>query len=337
MDDLVDGVHLKATFGWRTHLLLLEVNQQPNDNGSSELQATIENQRLAEKDRFFREFSVWPPFANFDTEGWLSNFKNEERWVAERLLTNFCYFNDSMTDGLLKSALQRYFATVVSHKDSATQALKQIVDETAFVMCEGETPHPTDSGHIFLRKLRDQIGISESQTFRPLEALENSASFKHFVFVDDFTGSGNQFVETWNSDHCVGGQITSFSARSGKDGKSYAYCCCIATSTAQKHILDETGSDFLFPAHLLSEESNSVLPTSRVWEGLNSNDAIAIIKDASIRAGYGSEDCGQNDWRGFNCLGLTLAFNHGIPDASLPIFYSHRNGWIPLMARADHV
>jgi hypothetical protein len=60
---------------------------------------------------------------------------------------------------------------------------------------------------------------------------------------------------------------------------------------------------------------------------------VATLKRISERAGYIQENGGPDDWRGFHGLGLTVAFEHGIPDASLPIFFSERNGWKPLMRR----
>ncbi|WP_120631819.1 hypothetical protein [Ruegeria sp. EL01] len=64
------------------------------------MQIDFESSRLSEKERYFREFSVWPVHSDFNTEEWLSNFLDDERSVAERLLTNFVYFNERMTDAL---------------------------------------------------------------------------------------------------------------------------------------------------------------------------------------------------------------------------------------------
>lgn len=300
------------------------------------MQLDSENSRLAEKERYFREFAVWPVFSELDSERWLANFQADERRVAERLLTNFCYFNEQMTDALLKSAIQRYFGTLADQENPPVRKIDDYVGETAFVICEGEQPHPTDSGHLFARKLRDRLGVPESQIFSPSAAIDSASRFSRFVFVDDFTGSGNQFLDTWKAQHRVGTQDTSFKELSNQTSLSFAYCCCIAASKANTEISKFAQNVALHPAHQLSEDSNAVSPTSRIWEGLDAPAAIQKVKQASTRAGYGAEDCGQDDWRGFHCLGLTLAFNHGIPDASLPIFFSQRNGWNPLITRPDH-
>jgi hypothetical protein len=40
-----------------------------------------------------------------------------------------------------------------------------------------------------------------------------------------------------------------------------------------------------------------------------------------------------NDWQGFHKLGLALAFQHCVPDATLPLFYWEHNEWHPLIRR----
>ena len=65
--------------------------------------------RLKEKELFFREFSIWPDFSQFNTEAWLGNFCTNEIPVAERLLTNFTFFNEKMTNALICAAIQNYF------------------------------------------------------------------------------------------------------------------------------------------------------------------------------------------------------------------------------------
>ena len=296
----------------------------------------FENSRLVEKERYFREFTVWPLISEFDSENWLSNFPLEERKVAERLLINFTYFNEQMTDALLRTAVQSYFSVAIKNETADIRKMDDYIRETAFVICEGESPRPTDSGHLFARKLRDRFNIPEDQIFWPRSALEQRSRFSRFVFIDDFTGSGNQFLKTWRTKHNVSDTQMSYGDFSKQSKLAFAYCCCIATTKARKEIKREAPSVALCPAHLLTEESNAVSLSSRTWEDSDALAAIQVIKAASSRAGYEAENCGQDDWRGYHCLGLTLAFNHGIPDASLPIFFSQRNDWRPLIVRPDH-
>ena len=123
------------------------------------MQADPSSNRLTEKEQYFRDFTVWPVVPDFKTEAWLSNFLPDERPVAERLLINFSYFNERMTDALLRAAIQNYFCQEEQNSKVSIQNVNDYISQTAFVLCEGETPHPTDSGNLFSRKLRDKLLI----------------------------------------------------------------------------------------------------------------------------------------------------------------------------------
>ena len=294
------------------------------------VQNHYEDSRLVEKERYFREFAVWPTYNNFDSDGWLRNFNLDEKWVAEHLLSNFLYFNEMMTNSLLRASINYYFGGNFEFNDSATNGRREVLNETAFVVCEGENPNPTDSGNLFARKIRAILSIPEENIYTPCEALVQRNKYSRFIFIDDFAGSGNQFVETWRRKYTFNGIHLSFDDLSNSNGTNllFAYCCCIATEKANRKILEKAPCVDLSPAHMISDHYCVVNPVSPIWENMDADNAIEIIENASRRAG-----CTTGNWRGFNDLGLSLAFNHGIPDASLPIFHSQHNGWVPLIKR----
>ena len=289
--------------------------------------------RLAEKERSFREFAVWPIYQEFDTEQWLSNFISEERLVAEILLTNFYYFNERMTDALLRAAIQNYFYKEDQCDQFRNKEFKDYITETAFVLCEGEEPHPSDSGNLFARKLRDKLLIPEANIKQPKAALTQRENFSRFIFVDDFSGTGNQFLATWCSKHEFDGRQYSFQDISRLKNQRFAYCCCISTWKARDSISEIAPSVTLSSAHQILNHYSAVSQQSRMWHDTDAQLALTILKKASARAGYTAVNEGTEDWRGYGALGLTLAFNHGIPDASLPIFFSRRGNWKPLIMR----
>ena len=297
------------------------------------MQTDRSSSRLAGRNQYFREFAVWPVYAEFNTDEWISNFLPEEKLVAEKLLTNFSYFNERMTDALLRAAIQNYFCREEQSRQTNGKRLEDYIGETAFVLCEGERPHPADSGNLFARKLRDKIYIPETHIKNSEDALSERTNFTRFIFVDDFSGSGNQFETTWNRKYEINGEQLSFQYISRFDNHRFAYCCCISTWKARHKIGQVAPAVTLSPAHQLLDHNSAVHLNSTIWQDNDPKLARRIIKEASFRAGYTAEDGGENDWRGFDALGLTLAFNHGIPDASLPIFFSSRGNWKPLISR----
>ena len=82
------------------------------------------------------------------------------------------------------------------------------------------------------------------------------------------------------------------------------------------HLQPETEEDF-----------SALSSNSRFWTPDLLQHAPDFLEKVSARAGVG------NGWRGFHDLGLGIAFEHGIPDATLPIYYHESTNWQPLMRR----
>lgn len=302
--------------------------------GSATGEGKMANARIFERERFFREFALWPHEADFDVQGWLGNFLPGEKPYAERLLLSFCYFNDRMVDALLKVSLKAQISNASRLGLVRTNGQQIDISGIAFVICEGEVPHPTDSGNLFARKLRDKFDIPEQQIMTPKQALEQSRAVDYFIFFDDFVGSGNQFLETIDRDH---GSLAhrSFRSLNAARPNRIGYSPCIATRKSKDRFEREIPSVLVTPAHFLDRPHSALRPQSLAWQGVNWRDGVTMIRASSRRAGYFAEDKGQDDWRGFHGLGLSVGFGHGIPDACLPIYFSSRNGWVPLMKRPE--
>lgn len=291
--------------------------------------------RLDEKEQFFRDFAVWPTYEKFDTAGWFKNFNDDELPTAQRLLSSFAFFNKQLTVALFRSSIQNYLAHARVHLSPFDPRDPGLLSGFGFVLCEGEEPHPTDSGHLFARILRDEFDVPEQNILKPNLSVK-SRWLRHIVVFDDFCGSGNQFISTLENIHEDPPWRGSILGEAAARNISLGYCTCIMTQYAAERIRIRNPDVFVSAAHMVGPEANVSLPTSRVWKGLSADEAtrhIQVIKTASARAGYFASDGSQDDWRGFHSLGLNIAFDHGIPDACLPIFFSSRNGWQPLIKR----
>jgi hypothetical protein len=282
---------------------------------------------VSEKERFFRTFQVWPITQRFDPGLWMQNFRTSELVFAKRLIDRFCYFPELMVDALLKASIQRFM--------NATYATFQADHSNCvFINVEGENPNPTDSGYSFLRKVRDNLGVSERRIMSPQSALEAISANKTFVFVDDFVGSGQQMKTTWERVRILtDGSALSFKSLASLGTHNFAYCPCICTEHGLAQLANYAPELKVVPAHIIARRHSATEEDSLVWEGLNANEALDFLKQAAARAGFTAEDGGLNDWRGFHKRGLSVALHASIPDACLPIYYSQRNDWKPLMRR----
>lgn len=283
---------------------------------------------VSEKERFFRSFQVWPLASRFDARLWRENFSKDELVFADRLLRSFTYFSEAMVDALLLASVQRYLNTFYTDKPKS-------ISDFIFVSVEGEEPHPTDSGHVFLRKVRDNLSVAEASIKKPDDAIKMHQTSHHFIFVDDFVGSGNQMVETWTRPRqLIDGSFSSFSDLATSGVYSFGYCPCISSFKGRETLSKLAPSLNFRPAHELTRRHNASESDAYVWEGINASEALDFLKSVSARVGFDREDGGQRDWRGFHMLGLSLGLHDSIPDACLPIYFSAENGWKPLMRRA---
>jgi hypothetical protein len=209
------------------------------------------------------------------------------------------------------------------------------MDTVYVTYVSGESPNPSDSGFSFARRAKKLLGISEDRIVHhpDLLSLILAGVARNVVFVDDFAGTGNQFLTTWRRPYQVpAGPILSFERASPLRGLSFYYCPVLCAELGARRIHTEAPRVGLYPAHVLPASMSVFSPDSRVWPIHLRSTATSFIQRASARAGlpdYGGTKPG--DWRGFAALGLTVALASGTPDATIPLFTTTLNGWKPLV------
>lgn len=157
---------------------------------------------------YFVDVHLWPLKQVLNPEGWLKNFTEAELPYAGALLNAFLYFSELLVDTIYRSA----FDDLVHHLRSASDTAfavdtkwRAFQERVILTYSTGEIPNPTDSGYLFARKARQILGIPEERIVPPEQALELMAQEdRPIVFVDDFVGTGNQFVETWTRENQSG-------------------------------------------------------------------------------------------------------------------------------------
>jgi hypothetical protein len=295
---------------------------------------------LLSKHRYFVNVQLWPLEAKLDVHGWLENFDSLEEPYAITLLNGFTYYSRLLTERLFFASIANLSQIVLPYKRSFLRARsdwRDFISQAYFVRVTGEQPSDTDSGYIFSRMARQEAGIPEERIVTPDAVigqllLDPSISV---VFMDDFVGSGNQFITLWHrADNVPGRRATSFSALAKTLARpSFYYCPLVCTSHGLREIHLKCNSVHVCPTHLMDDRYNALSTDSIIWPSDAREAGQRFVAEASRRAGIRDEGGGVNDWRGFHKLGLTIAFEHGPPDATLPLFYWEENGWRPLVRR----
>ena len=275
----------------------------------------------------FSAIGIWPSKVVLDPERWLDNFLEEELEHALYLLNAFMYFDQTLVDQIFSVAI-RTVGRLMTRVEWANFLSSAIVTPVT-----GEEPNVTDSGHVFARKARS-LGIPEERIVGPEQACQRIQSgFRGaIIFVDDFVGTGSQFIATWCRTYRT--QYESFNNLAAMSRAQFYYCPAFCTQLGLRRINQECPEVRVSPGVLIPDNYGTLANDSIIWPSHLQHTAEDFLRTASVRAGIpdtgGTE---PEDWRGFAALGLTIAFEDSVPDATLPIMYWEANGWRPLMRR----
>jgi len=298
----------------------------------------ISEQDVLAKAEYFVDVRLWPLPNELNPLVWLANFRQDEKEHAVHLLGGFMYLSPDLIDQMFRSAFQSLSSSFYSRSDSFLSfqtKWRLFVESVVVTYVTGETPSPTDSGLTFARKARQVLGIDQARIMQPSDAIRRLMERPGPVlFVDDFVGSGTQFVSTWRRQVDVSPDSgVSFERLATLRGAEFYYCPLICTTYGYDNLKQACPSVHVSPAHVVSERYSALAPDSIIWPSHLRSTAVDFLRRASERAGIPDTDGNVNDWRGFRKLGLALALGDSVPDATLPIFYWEENEWKPLIRR----
>jgi hypothetical protein len=304
------------------------------------MSADVNREFVRGKCDYFVDVHVWPLTTELQPEPWLSNFLDSEMNHALHLLNSFLFFSEPLVSAMFTAAFQTLSSRYRAANDlflTSQARWRDFVDSVRITYVTGEHPNPSDSGFLFARKARKLLDIDEARIQSPEQTASELVASGPWpvVFVDDFVGTGNQFVRTWRRPMNVApGRTVTFEQLSTIRGQTFAYCPLISCQLGYDAIRRECPQVSLNCCHVFPPDYSAVAPDSVLWPPALLPNASSFIQSASARAGI--PDTGGivvKDWKGFGNLGLALAFAHSVPDATLPIFYWEQNGWKPLVRR----
>ena len=328
---------------------LVGLGEQPRSNGVHEniyKMATTRSylNRIKLKTEALARAGIWPSNdpGRVRPNSWLGNFTASEEEIAAALIDVFVYFSDEQVTQLLRRALTRLFQKFGGPDRSIEDRkhrITNLLSRTLFVPVEGESPNPTDSGNYLCRCVRQTLELSDSNIASPAKALSQYiADDRIIVFVDDMVGTGNQMRLTWDRQYAIA-DPRSFRHAFDRTKRNCYYICLVCSSEGRSEITSLSGID-LISAHDLENRDRVPAALARISDhpaasGLQAAIDVLLTKYANqlILDSYMRPD--DHPRLGFGNLGLTLGFQHSIPDATLPIYWASGAGsWTPMTKRA---
>jgi hypothetical protein len=288
------------------------------------------------KSEAMKKAGLWLP-ENVRPRAWLENFEEADQMAAAAILDNLLYLSDRMTNALLR-ATYRNLADEL-WRSALPGGRPGDLDAAIFTRVDGEQPNISDSGNLFSRKVRNQLNVPEERLAEPAVALEAAVTeSRPVVFLDDFMGSSYQLQKTWRNSYREDHPRSFAEAQKCRPFPAY-YIVLVTTSQGLELARYRCAGLHVVPGHVLGEEYSvrrladqpnrpnlSDLP-DRIHRLLAKySDRLAL--DLTMR---------QSDFAlyGFHSFGLTVAFQHGIPDASIPLIWAKGSGsWTRLVSPA---
>ncbi|MEA3138127.1 MAG: hypothetical protein QOK23_296 [Gammaproteobacteria bacterium] len=275
---------------------------------------------------------LWAAEPRIRPRAWISNFDQSDRAIAAKLLDRFTFYNSALTDRLLVASFDSIGDGMPKGPNAPTRAqLLSVVGSAVWTPVQGESPNPTDSGNLLCRRARQLLAVPEDRIVEADRAIAIAAQGHPIVFVDDFVGSGEQFLKTWTRSF----NGDSFAMIHSNNHFTAIYITLVATAKGIGRIYNDAPSVAVCATHILEDRS-----TIYGCSGADlqfAADMPAFLQKYSSRLrpqeNYISSSASFLQY-GFGSLGLMFGFDHSIPDATLPIFWAPGDGsWEPLIER----
>lgn len=289
---------------------------------------------VLEKCEYFQDTQFWPLVVASNVKQWLGNFHDEaEKEIAAQIVDFYIYLSEPMISHMLATVLGKcgsYFRIF----NSAWSDL-DFINQCWYSYIPGEDRSDICSGSEFLRKLQTLFGIPNERLLVYSDFVKRMKEnyCEYFILVDDFIGSGHQVEEAWCK-YPIGSPLKDICK---SQYHKVVYAPLIVNAVGYNKVLSTCDGLHVEYIHKLPAEYSLFHQQCPCWHG-NSElyaQGIDLIDRKSAELGIPKTNgMHTDDMKGYKEQGLAISFQHGMPDACLPIFTKETLDWKPLFKRS---
>jgi hypothetical protein len=240
---------------------------------------------------------------------WLEQFDQKHRDIAARILDCVEFLTHEQMSQAFRSVLNSISGW---HKDKRRRAGKW-----RFVPFSGSAGQSGDS---MLHKFRLANEMSSKQynelfIYRSDLLREGLGADDTVIFVDDFSGTGNQACEAWKTD---------FAELLPERPTTYLVLVAVNT-TARQRIESETGYQLIVNPYIEFNDRDNIF--SPACGHFNSSEKNIILKYC--------QTADKHHPHGYGKCGMVVVFAHNCPNNTIPILHVNNNHWEGLFRRYD--
>ncbi len=292
-------------------------------------------------------------------EKWLSNFSDDkEKLHAMYLLSKFMYFGATSIRMLLRALYRDLYRQplIQTIRKNNNNTLDSNIIEEEFKLVEKNTRYipvgnPSESGAHLLYFFRQENKLSKDQfvyTDEIIDYKEGKPFVKlpettHYVFIDDFCGSGSQVLRDGNIKRCVtllkelqpNAIISYFMLFATLKGKKVLIDSDLFTNVEAVIELDNTYKCFDEESRIFCK--NTVCDQAYAKE-ISYKYGKKMLQDILEKENFPEtkiEEKSDLCAHGWNDCQLLLGFFHNTPNNTLPIIWYDEDGcsWHPIFKR----
>ena len=281
------------------------------------LHGQVYSDSLFDRCRGLVSYGVWAGIAPARLDAWIANFKTpEERYFAAKVLDSLIYRSDIQTIALMRHLFSRvipdYFrlARPFLNVNNIYHSLRGNTDPgVRIVPVVPPNSSPGKSALTLARYLKRALKFNEAWIIYPHDIPSHIGPAHTFICFDDFLGTGFQFTDFANdslSPYWSAANFAYASLAGHIDGIG-----TLQPAFPELHIMTV---ERLGNSHALFHKDAAFFPD-------DVNDSVAarefyywLLEDRGI-------DLTGPNRRGFGHFELTYAFEHSVPDNSLPILW----------------
>lgn len=278
------------------------------------------------------ESQIWRGIDIPRLRAWLANFTTPaESYFAARILDAFIFRSDPQTTALMIQLFQRSLPDMIRRAGVATGPiedwlvrLRDLRDDPGIrlVPVIGQTDPPTKSGPLVCRLMKRHLRLNDKWMIWPVQ-IERARrrGIRTFLFVDDFLGTGNQFLNF----------IRSLRLAARYDNECFIYAPLVAHKKGIDRLRKRLSFIHVASVEQLDDSYCLFSPTSVHFNDGENTPELAksfylnFLHERGVALGRLT--------LGYSRLSLAFAFDHATPNASLPILWLPHPNLSPLLSR----
>ncbi|QXP63232.1 hypothetical protein [Polaribacter sp. HaHaR_3_91] len=182
--------------------------------------------------------------------------------------------------------------------------------------------YPLRNTKVFRDRNKDKIkGVKEEDKdillTHDFDNIKNPKNYKHFIFIDDFIGSGKSFCKVYSKSNSIQQWIKD------NDIDNVYLLSTIIMSEGEKYIKDRFSN-----IQIESEVRNKIF--DKTLSPLNIFGNTVDIENIAVKHG---KRINRREPAGFGSSQSLVSYFHSTPNNTLPIIWSENKKWNPLFPR----